>query len=192
MTIKTWAACVASVTLLCTTLLPMHADDAKTKSVNAGPLKLEIPEDWKAAEASNQFRLLQCAVPPVEGDKSAAEFVVFHFGKGGGGGVEQNIQRWKGQFETDGLKIKILDGESKLGKYTLVDLTGTWNKPVGPPIAMKTEKAPGSRALQLVLQTEKEGNFFLRLAGSQKTVDANIEGLRAAIGADAKSEKARD
>jgi gluconolactonase len=49
---------------------------------------------------------------------------------------------------------------------------------------------PNARALSVILST-KDGNYFLRLTGPEKTVSANADALRTAIGADAKSEKAR-
>ena len=72
----------------------------------------------------------------------------------------------------------------------LADLSGTWNKPIGPPIAQQTDEMPNARVLSVILTTKDQGNYFLRLTGPEKTVSANADALRAAIGADAKSEKA--
>lgn len=176
--------------------LTTFAEDAKTVEVDVKPkqgagIKLTVPEDWKQKEGS-VFRLAQFDVPAAEGDKEAAELVVFHFGQSGGGGVSANIDRWTKQFDADGRKLKIFEGESKQGKYTLVELTGTWNKPIGPPIQGKTAKAPGSRVLNAILHTEKGGDFFIRLSGLEKTVADNAKTFRASFGGDAEKEKERE
>jgi hypothetical protein len=41
------------------------------------------------------MRVIQASVP------GGGQFTVFHFGAGGGGGVEANIARWIGQMELD-------------------------------------------------------------------------------------------
>lgn len=168
----------------------LSAEDAKTKDVEVKDITLTVPDSWKQKDVSG-FRAAQFEVPAVEGDKDAGELVVFHFGPNGGGGVQANIDRWVKQFDSDERTLKVSDGESKVGKYTLVELTGTWNKSIGPPIAMKTAKMPGARFIGVILQPEKGGDFFLRLTGPDKTVATNAKAFRASFGADAEKEKER-
>jgi hypothetical protein len=165
------------------------ADPAATKTIKADDLTLTVPESWRPEQVSSNFRKAQMKVPKVEGDKEDADFVVYFF-EGGGGGVQANIQRWVGQFQAKNRKVKVLSGKSSQGDYVLVDLQGTWNKPVGPMVQQRTKEMPDSRAISLILTT-KEGNYYVRLTGPEKTVAANADALRAAIGADAKSEKER-
>lgn len=165
------------------------ADEAKTKDVDVKGIKLTVPDDWKAKMLPpGGFRAAQFEIPAVEGDKEAGELVVFHFGPNGGGGVKANIDRWVKQFEAEERKLKVYEGESKLGKYVLVDLNGTWNKPVGPPIAGKTVKAPGTRFLGVILHSEN-GDYFVRLTGPEKTVKENAKAFRATFQADVDKEK---
>ena len=49
---------------------------------------------------------------------------------------------------------------------------------------------PGARVVSVLLTGKDQSNYFLRLTGPEKTVSANVDALRAAIGADAKAEKA--
>jgi hypothetical protein len=164
------------------------ADAPETKAVKADDLTLNVPKAWREGKPS-QFRKVQFAVPKVEGDKDDAEFTVFFF-NGGGGGVDANIQRWVKQFQSKDHKMKVTSGKSSQGDYVLVDQTGTWNKPIGRMQEGRTVEMPNARALSVILST-KDGNYFLRLTGPEKTVSANADALRTAIGADAKSEKAR-
>lgn len=166
------------------------SDETKTKTVEVKgedfSLPLELPEGWKEV-APGPLQKAKFEVPAAEGDTGGCELVVFHFGKGGGGGVQANIDRWTKQFDSEERKLKISDGESKQGKYNLVDLSGTWNKMV----AMKSAKLPGSRMLAVILHSEKQGDFFIRLTGSEKSVTANAKAFRAAFGADIEKEKER-
>ncbi len=169
------------------------ADDepAETKlvDVKAGELVLSVPDAWKLGEPSSKFRLAQLEVPAAEGDSEAGEYVVFHFGKGGGGGVNANVTRWINQFESEGRTVKVYLGESEKGKYALVDVIGTYNKPIGPPIQMKSEKMPGARMLGVVLQDMAAGDYFIKFTGPEKTVEEATANFRKSFGGDAENEK---
>ncbi len=137
------------------------------------------------------MRAAQFSIP---GNPSDAELVVFHFG-GPTGGVKANVDRWIGQFETEGLALKMYQGKCAAGSYILVDTQGTWNKPDGPPFARKTLSTPNSRVLNVIVIEEKEGEkdyYFLKLAGHQDVVSDLTKTLRTAIGADLTSEKPFD
>lgn len=165
------------------------ADEKKeVREVKVEDITLTVPADWKQEEASNQLRLAQFVIPPVEGEKEKAEMVVSHFG-GTGGGIDANIERWIGQFAAEGRKSKVTKGESKQGPYHFVDITGTYNMPVGPPILRQSKPLPDARMIGVILEVEGKGNYFLKLAGPAKTVSAQEEAMRASIGGDAKSEK---
>lgn len=165
------------------------ADEKKeVREVKVEDITLTVPADWKQEEASNQLRLAQFVIPPVEGEKDKAEMVVSHFG-GTGGGIDANIERWVGQFAADGRKSKVTKGESKQGPYYFVDITGTYNMPVGPPILRQSKPLPDARMIGVILEVEGKGNYFLKLAGPAKTVSAQEEAMRASIGGDAKGEK---
>ena len=168
---------------------PKGGKEPATKEVEAGDLTLVVPETWEQGEPSSKFRKVQFDVPAVKGDKEPGEYVVFHFGEGGGGGVQANVQRWIGQFRADGRKVKVFTGTSKAGKYTLIDLTGTYNKPEGPPVLQKTTPMPGARMLGVVLQNEKGGDYFIKFTGPEKTIAAAAADFRNSFGGDAKTEK---
>ncbi len=159
----------------------------KTKKVAAKDIILNVPTSWKQSPASNNLRTAQFAIPKVEGDKDDAELVVYFFG-GAGGGVNANLERWSGQFQPGGKKQKIYKGQSKQGEYYLLDITGVYNKPIGPPINRQTNPTPGYQMLAVVLMIKDKGNYFLKLTGPQKAVAAAGQALRVAIDADIKKE----
>jgi gluconolactonase len=182
-----WQTISAATVLVCCIAVAQDKEKA-TQVIDVKDIKLTVPKAWKQEKPSNQFRVAQFKIDPVEGDKEASELVITQFG-GGGGGVNDNIKRWENQFESKDRKIKVTKGKSTLGDYVIVDGTGTYLKPDGPPIAGKTKPTPGSRVLNVMLMTEENGAYFLKLSGPEKTVTAAAKDLRASFGAKAEDEK---
>jgi gluconolactonase len=160
-------------------------DAAKTKEVSLQGLKLTVPEGWTQSEPTSSLRLGQFAIPAAEGDAEPAEYVVF---PPFGGSAKANIDRWVAQFDAEGRESKMTQGESTQGKYILVELTGTYKKPFGPPFAQQTKPAPGYKMLGVILTSKEGGNYFIKVTGPQKTVAASAAAIRASFGASADKE----
>ena len=182
-----WQAVSAATVLVCCIAAAQEKEKA-TQVVEVKEIKLTVPKAWKQEKPSNQFRVAQFKIDAADGDKEGAELVITQFG-GGGGGVDDNIKRWINQFESKDRKAKVTKGKSKLGDYVVADVTGTYLKPDGPPIAGKTKPTPGSRVLNVMLMIEDKGVYFLKLAGPEKTVTAAATDLRTSFGAKADDEK---
>ena len=182
-----WQAVSAATVIVCCIAVAQEKGKA-TQVVEVKDIKLTVPKAWKQEKPSNQFRVAQFKIDAAEGDKEGAELVITQFG-GGGGGVNDNIKRWENQFESKDRKAKVTKGKSKLGDYVVADVTGTYLKPDGPPIAGKTKPTPGSRVLNVMLMIEDKGVYFLKLAGPEKTVTGAATDLRTAFGAKADDEK---
>lgn len=173
------------------------ADDAKAqdketkvKTVEVelkGGLKLNVPENWKQSKPSSRLRLAQFSIPAAKGDEEEGELAIFNFGFGGG--AKANIERWIGQFQPDDREVSVKEGAIEAGRYFFVEITGTYKKPIGPPIAQQTKAAPGSRMLGVMLGVEDKGIYFLKMTGPDKTVEQQAQALRAAFSADADKEK---
>ena len=188
---RTWpAVLIAGALLTAPTASQAESKDAsKTRQIKVDELKLTVPASWKQQEPSNKLRKAQFQIPAAKGDKDAVELVVYEF-PGGGGGVGANIQRWIGQFQAKGRKAKVTQGTAPQGKYVVVDISGTYNEPVGPPILRKSKPLPNARMLAVILLvTDAKKVYYIKFAGSAKTVSAHAEAFRASIGADPKKEK---
>ncbi len=165
------------------------ADDAPATptEVELGALTLKIPKDWKQDSARKPLRLATFEIPAAKGDKEKAELAVYNF-PGGGGSVEANIGRWVGQFESKGRKHRVSIGKAGDNQYYVVEVSGTYNKPVGPPIRRQTKPVKGSRMLAVILQLE-QGVYFLKMTGEDETVKAQAKALRQSFGGSLKDEK---
>lgn len=180
---------VMVVAALClSTTFAQEKSAGKTKKVTAGDLSLNVPERWKQREPQSQFRVAEFEVPVAKDDKEPGELVITFFGKGGAGSVDDNVKRWVGQFEAEGRKSRVFTGKSSQGPYTLVDLSGTYKKPIGPPIAGRTQVKSGWRVLNAMVQNDK-GTYFLKLDGPAATIATAEEEFRTALGASLKDEQ---
>ena len=163
-----------------------EAKEAKTVEVQAGEMTLTVPETWKRTPPANRLRLAQFVVPAAEGVNDESELTVFG---GFGGSDSANLQRWVDQFVAEGREVTVVKGEGREGAYKLLDAKGTWNAPDGPPMMRKTIEKPNSRMLAAIVAVPGEGNYFLKLAGPAKTIDAQVDAFRASFGGDQETEE---
>jgi len=169
-------------------------DGAKVVDVKAGAMTLKVPATWKPVKVTSEFREAQFSVPGAKDDDESADLVVYHFG-GPTGGIKANVDRWVGQFEETGRKVEMMRGQSQQGDYILAEISGTWNKPVGPPFAQKTVKTPGSRVIGIIVITGKDDArdyYFIKFSGPEALVKIQADALRSAIGVNLDSEKPFD
>lgn len=131
----------------------------------SGRLVWALPAGWTEVPPASSMRLAQASIP---GPGGPADLVLFHFGVGGGGGVQANIERWIGQME--------VDGEPESGRFegdglrvTWVDVAGTL-KPSGMGVG-PTEPQPGSRLLGAVVEGAG-GPWFFKATGPAETLAA--------------------
>ena len=104
----------------------------QTKVDNNGKLDIDtihftVPKSW-IPKAHSQMLQAEFAIPKAEGDKEDGRLTVSHLG----GTLEDNVERWKGQF---GEKPEKENEETlKAGgiKIVLVDFTGTFSDSRGP------------------------------------------------------------
>lgn len=151
-------------------------------------LGFEAPAGWEPVSASSSMRLAQWELPG-SGDNAAAEVVVFYFGEGSGGSVEDNLERWFGQFEQP-------DGAATMERaqvdrfnvgplhVTRADMNGTYVAPARPG-ASERQNLAGYRMIAAVVEGD-DGPWFIRLLGPASTVgtwsasfDAFLESLSA-------------
>lgn len=140
------------------------ATDDPTKIEIAG-LEMPKPATWVWQQPTMQFRVLQYSVPGSGDSKDAAELV---FNQDIGGGVEGNVNRWKGQFKgPNGAAVEPKVETKKIGdlEITIVELRGAYAG-MGMP-------GPREGTLQLGAMINGAGrNVFVRLNGPEKTVEA--------------------
>jgi hypothetical protein len=115
-------------------------------------------------------------VPAAKGDSEGAECAVF---VNLGGGVQANITRWIGQFETtDGAPNQKSETINGL-QVTTVDVSGTF-KGGGPMMGQSSGPKAGYRLLGAIVEGP-EGDVFFKLTGPAKTVAAAHDDFKAML-----------
>ncbi len=136
-----------------------------------------IPLRYRATPSPSDMRLVQYDVPAPEGeDLPAGEFIVFYFGEGQGGGVEENVMRWAGQFEPlDGAETPVshlVQGEVDGLTVTRLGLEGRYVPGPVSPGAPGPAPQDGWAMEALVVEGAEYGNLYLRLTGPAELVRA--------------------
>ena len=166
-------------------MLAFPGGAADTVRTEAAGLRFTVPSGWTRVPAPSDVRAAQWRIPRSEGDAADAELVLFYFGKGKGGGTQENLDRWYGQFtQPDGrpsrdaavVTMRTVNGL----RVTSVDLAGTYRAQMGGG-----EAAPksGSRMLAAVVEGE-DGPWFFRAVGPAATVarvKAEFDALLASV-----------
>lgn len=149
--------------------------------VSVAGLAMQPASDWRFVEPSSGMRKAQFEAGPPG---NPAEIVVFHFGPGQGGTVEDNLLRWARLVLDDSGEPtlpEITEFDSNGLRVTLAAYTGTYL--AGPPGGARTE-IPGWTLLAAVIEDGPEGSVFPRLVGPSDVVadqrDAFEQFLRSA------------
>lgn len=142
----------------------LQAADAPA-TFEVGEFKFARPSSWEWVENSSPMRKAQLKINDAS-KKESAEVIFFHFGEGGGGGTQANIDRWLGQFQEarEKLNPKIETSTAAGRKVTYVQAEGTYLS--GMPGGNKTPQ-PGTVLLGAIVESAK-GNVFIRMTGPSK------------------------
>lgn len=135
-------------------------------------LKFDVPAGWVSKPPASSMRVAEFTLPKTTGDAEDATLGIFFFG-GQGGNVEANLERWISQMtQPDGRPSKQVAKTTKFTSrglaITLVELSGTYVAEVTPGSSERFNK-PGFRLRAAVIET-KEGPYFVKLTGPEKTV----------------------
>jgi hypothetical protein len=158
----------------------LPAVDPATGQGSSG-LVWDAPESWVSEPPANEMRRAQYRIPGAGGD---AELVVFYFGPNQGGPPIDNAKRWAMQFaQPDGsdplAALKTRADEINGIPMLLVETTGTYNAGTmssGPSVARE------NWALLGVVAQGGDANWFFKLTGPRRTVDAERASFEKLVG----------
>lgn len=133
----------------------------------AAGIRWSVPRSW-TAQAPRHMRVATYSVPGVKGS-APGECGVFYFGKGHGGGVEENFDRWAAQFEGAAPPKK---GLRTVGSFKVhsIRLSGTYLDPGGPQMQSRGRR-PGYQLLGAIVEAP-EGLVFFKCTGPAETLRA--------------------
>jgi hypothetical protein len=132
---------------------------------SVGGIRWTVPAGWQAG-ASQPMRVASYTIPAAPGAEDGG-CGVFYFGKGQGGGVDDNIQRWVGQFEGATAPKKSEKTINGL-KVHLVEVSGTYLSPSGP-MMQSGGKKPGWKLSGAIVEAP-DGLVFFKCVGPAATM----------------------
>ncbi len=137
----------------------------------AGGVHWSVPKRWSEL-GPRPMRAATYGIPPVEGDPESAECAVFFFGTGQGGTVDQNVERWVGQFENPSSPSRSSEEVNGL-KVTTVKVGGTYVGMAGMG-GQAEEKKENFQLLGVIVEAP-QGLVFFKCTGPSKTI-SGLEG----------------
>jgi hypothetical protein len=152
------------------TFLLLLAALGMIRAESAAGVRWTAPGSWKA-QAQRPMRAATYTVPAAPGDKEDGECAVYYFGRGQGGSVHDNLERWISQFSPPQKDAQPQKRTVNGLNVTEIDLSGTYTGAGGPMATTKTIK-PGYRLLGAIVEAP-EGLIFIKFTGPAKTVAAN-------------------
>lgn len=135
-----------------------------------------VPTGWTAAKPTSSMRLAQYTVRGAE-SALASDVVVYFFGEGQGGGIAENLERWKGQFSMPDGKAPYehVEKEAKTAfPITIAEYRGTYARGVGA--GNDAAAKPGQTLIAAVAETPR-GTLFFQLYGPSAAVAAQRSAL---------------
>ena len=155
---------LALVSTLFAALNGLRAADAPA-TFKVSEFTFTRPANWEWVESTSQMRKAELKVVD-EKTKSKAEVVFYHFGQGGAGGTQANVDRWLGQFVEPRDKINAKTEESTVGKHkvTYVSAEGTYKS--GMPGGAQTPM-PNYALLGGIIEAS-EGSVFVKMTGPKE------------------------
>lgn len=143
-------------------------------------LKYAAPREWERQPAARSMRIDQYRLPRAPGDAEDGQLAVFYFGAAGGGGVEANLARWRGQFSTaDGQPIpdeRFLREKLEVNglRVTFVDVAGSYDAGMMMPGRSRRPPQENYRMLAAIVETP-QGPWFFKAVGPAATMASHRE-----------------
>ncbi len=141
----------------------------------------EKPKRW-LAELASSMRIATYVVPAAAGDAEDARCAVYYFGPAGGGSVEDNLQRWAGEFQGGAEPARSTKDVHGI-PVTRARLAGTYLAHGAMSGEMSGPK-PDWMLLGAIAEGPR-GRVFFKCAGPKKTMAAAVrefDGMIASLG----------
>ncbi|MBN2474514.1 MAG: hypothetical protein JXB62_07890 [Pirellulales bacterium] len=142
------------------------------REVRLGTLRLTAPEGWIRQPLRSDFTLAEFRLPRAKGDPSDGRLTVSI----AGGGVEQNVERWRLQFQGEASRKPPETVEIAGIDVTTVDFSGAYHD--GMMISPATEAESGYRMLGAIVPLGDQ-HGFIKCIGPEKTIAKHAEAFHA-------------
>jgi hypothetical protein len=156
---------------------PQEPDTVRTAEATIATPAFDLPAGWSRDTESQRGELrARYRIGRTGGDGEDVEMTVRFFGTGANGDPAKVLPRWWAEFDGDpasSAKKRALT--SPAGPIDVYDFVGSYRVDMGPKHKGKSPVQmikPEYRMVGAVLHTKDRGNWYLRLVGPVRTVDA--------------------
>jgi hypothetical protein len=161
---------------------PKALDKLADGRLALGPFSVVAPADWTAKPVTSRMRAADFDLPGKPG--AEAELIVFYFGTGGAGSIDDNVNRWLDQFQQPDGKPSRDAAKIEKTKFagqdaTYVSVTGRYVSQGMPGGGGPVDKP--DQALLAAIVGSPSGPYYFKLVGAKATVDANAKAFRAML-----------
>ncbi len=147
------------------------ASEPAPVSFSVGAFSFIRPPHWDWVISSSAMRKVQLAVTSQQnGHSETADVSFFFFGKGEGGSVQANVERWAKQFTSaDGspaqveTEVRTIHGVP----VTLVSAHGSYSAGM---MNTSSEKQSNMALRGAILENQSDGDLFIKMTGPEKLV----------------------
>ena len=157
---------------------PSKPRSAKVSS-KPKPLKWQVPPTWSTERTAKKGEYRGKYTIPESGDaKHKPEMLVTYLGTGKDADPAARLSRFRSDFEGPGVaEAKIEPLAAGDIKVQLLELSGTYKFPLGPPMGKRKKTAAtvlkkGWRGLGAAVEAPGRGNWFFQLVGPGDAVAA--------------------
>lgn len=154
------------------TLSPLtHAEEIQVGEAAT----FQQPKDWKSVQPKMRMIAAEFQAPQEAKADEAARVTFMQ----ASGSIDDNINRWVGQFENakrEDAKVE----EVKIDGATvhMVELTGDFKNSMGPFNPQPAQVLKNHTMLAAIVDTQKGGKIFIKMTGPQKTVADQKDAFR--------------
>ena len=166
----------ALAVLVCAVNLAVASEegDKDQRTIEIVGLQAELSAAWVEQRPTSSMRAAQYIVPG-ENEDEYAEFIVFYFGPGQGGSVNDNIARWQSQFSspegtivTPAVETLVVHGMP----VTVAEFNGNYARAVG--MGSGGQGGPKQTLIAAIVETP-HGNLNIQLYGPESIVSSHRE-----------------
>lgn len=160
---------------------PKTLDKLADGRLALGPFSIVPPSDWAAKPVTSNMRAADFVLPGKAGE---AELIVYYFGSGGAGSIDDNVNRWLDQFQQPDGKSSRDAARIEKVKFggqdaTYVSLAGRYVNQGMPGGGGPVDKP--DYALLAAIVASPSGPYYFKLVGPKETVDAHAKAFRAML-----------
>ena len=149
------------------------AAESKSPDLAVGGLTFKAAAPWQVKKEPRRMSAGGLTIPGKE-KAPGIEADFYHFGIGGGGGVEANVQRWQKQFSPgdDGKLPEPKREEITIGgkKVLFVTFKGTFLS--GSVMDAKRTPVPGYTMTGVIVPSDDAGDTFIKISGPDAAMAA--------------------